>query len=78
MAIYRLLKDQPFRPDEIDCMTEAYEATLGVLGLSGRTDAVTEMIAKKIIEIVKTGERDIAAIGARAIAELGLSPFDQY
>jgi hypothetical protein len=58
--------------------TKAYEATLGVLDLSDRTDAVTEMIAKKIIEIVKTGERDVAAIGARAIAELGLSPFDQY
>ena len=75
MAIYRLLQNCAFGPDEIERMTTAYEDTLRVLGLADRADPVTEIIAKKIIEVAQTGERDPLRIRARAISELGIPPF---
>jgi len=70
MVIYRLLQSEPFGPEEIACITIAYEDALRVLGLSDRTDPLTELVAKKIIEIAQTGERDPMQIRKRAIANL--------
>ena len=56
-------------------MTAAYEDVLRALGLANRTDPITEIVAKKIIEIAQTGERDPLQISARAIADLGIRPF---
>ena len=70
MALYRLLQNSAFGPDEIERMTTAYADTLRVLGLVDRTDAITEIVAKKVIEIAQTGERDPLRIRARAIADL--------
>jgi hypothetical protein len=58
-------------------MTKAYEDALRVLGLVDRTDPITEIIAKKIIEVAQTGERDPLQICARAITDLGIPPFTQ-
>ena len=55
MAIYRLLRNSPLKPEEIS-----------------RDDPLTEMIAKKIIKIAKTGIYDPTQIAARVIKELGL------
>ena len=75
MAIYHLLQNSAFGPDEIGCMTTAYEDALRILGLANRTDPITEIVAKKIIEVAQTGERDPLRIRAQAIAELGIPPF---
>jgi hypothetical protein len=75
VAIYRILKNSSFGPEEIARMTTAYEDTLRVLGLADRADPITEIIAKKIIEVAQTGERDPLRIRAQAIAELGIPPF---
>jgi hypothetical protein len=40
-----------------------------------RTDPITEIIARKIIDVAQTGERDPLRIRARAIEELGIPPF---
>jgi hypothetical protein len=74
VAIYRLLAKSPLGPQEIDILAKAYEATLLALGLVDRNDPITEMIAKKIIEIGQTGLRDPAQISAQAIQELGVKP----
>jgi hypothetical protein len=74
MAIYRLLQNSAFGPDEIRCMTTAYEDALRILGLADRTDPVTEIIAKRIIEIAQTGVRDPLHIRAQAIADLEVAP----
>jgi hypothetical protein len=42
MAIYRLLREAAFSPDDISRMTAAYEAALRLLRLTDRTDPVTE------------------------------------
>jgi len=59
-------------PNEIRCLTTAYEQTLSTLCLKDRNDPVTELIAKKIIKIAQTGVKDPAEISARAIKELGV------
>ena len=76
MALCRLFQNCAFGPDEIGRMTMAYEDTLRVLGLADRTDPITEIVAKKIIELVQTGERDPSRIGVRAIADLGIPPLE--
>lgn len=70
MVIYRLLQNSAFGPEEINFMTTAYEDALRVLGLTDRADPLTEILAKKIIEIAQTGERDPARIRAQAVAAI--------
>ena len=72
MAIYRLLQNSPMGPEEISRLEAAYEQTLRAIGLKDRNDPITEMIAKKIIEIAQTGVRDPAQISILAIKEIGL------
>jgi hypothetical protein len=56
MAIYRLLQNSPMGPEEIRRLeAAAYEQALRTIGLKDRGDPITEMIAKKIIEIAQTG-----------------------
>jgi len=70
MTIYRLLQKSAFGPEEIERMTTAYEDALRVLRLTDRADPLTEILAKKIIEIAQTGERDPARICANAVAAI--------
>ena len=58
MAIYRLLKFSAFEPEAVTRMVTAYEDALRVLGLTDRQHPITELVAKKIIEIAQQGERD--------------------
>jgi hypothetical protein len=51
----------------------AYERTLRSLCVKDRNDPLTELIAKKILEIGQTGLKDVAEISARAIKELRIS-----
>ena len=51
MAIYRLLQEATWDQADIDRMTAAYEAALKALRLADRTDPLTELIARKIIEV---------------------------
>jgi hypothetical protein len=72
MAIYRLLQNSPLGPQELTRLGAAYEQTLRALCVKDRNDPLTELIAKKIIEIGQTGLKDPAQISTRAIEELGL------
>jgi len=70
MAIYRLLKNSALEPEEISRITEAYEQALHTLCVKDRDDPLTEMIAKKIINIAQTGVHDAAQFSALAIKAL--------
>jgi hypothetical protein len=72
MAIYRLLKDSPLEPELIRILEAAYEKTLPTIGLVDRNDPITEMIARKIIEIAQTGVQDPAQLSELAIKEIGI------
>ncbi len=52
MAIYKLIADGSFGPDEIEVMKAAYEAALIDVGVSDRDDPITELIAKSIVNVV--------------------------
>jgi hypothetical protein len=73
MPLYRILKNTAFDPELVDIMVAAYEEACQQLRLSEkRSDSITELVAKKIIEIAQTGERDPAALLQRAFKELGI------
>jgi hypothetical protein len=70
MAIYRLLKNRAFGPDEIKVLIAAYQEALRTLRLANRSDPTTEIVAKKIIELAHRGERDPVRLRERAIRSL--------
>jgi hypothetical protein len=77
MALYELLRTQVpggvvFTPEETAALGTAYEAILVVLRLNDRSDPITEIVATKVIEIFKSGERDPLQICNRTIKELGI------
>jgi hypothetical protein len=72
MAIYRLLQNSPLGPEEIAVLTDAYERALRKLGLVDRNDPITEMVAKKVIELGQRGVREAQQISDMTIAELGV------
>ena len=71
MAIYRLLQNAAFDDRTVQAMTTAYEAALQELGLVDRADPVTEIVANKIIETVRMGERNPARICEIVVKDLG-------
>jgi hypothetical protein len=72
MAIYRLLQNCAFAPEDIAPLVAAYEECLRTLKLSDPTDPVTGIVAKKIIEVAQTGIRDSAELSRLALEEIGL------
>jgi hypothetical protein len=76
VAIYRLLQQSAFSPEDIDRLVAAFEDSLRALKLADRSDPLTETIAKKLIEIAQTGERDPRQLRRRALAALDLPAAD--
>jgi hypothetical protein len=73
MAIYRLLQNSAFAPEDIGRLVAAYEDCLRILNVIDRTDPISEFLAKKIIEIGQTGMRDPVQIGRLALKEIGIA-----
>lgn len=48
------MQNLPLGPDEIARLSTAYEQALHTIGVEDRRDPLTELIAKKIIEIGQT------------------------
>jgi hypothetical protein len=72
MPIQRLLAEETFDPSDIRRLAAAYDAARELLGLKDRSDPVCEIVAAKIIEVYRKGERDPPHLCARAIKELGI------
>jgi hypothetical protein len=70
MAIYRILKDTAFEPEENYVMGAAYERALELLRLKDRNDPITEIVARLIIDVAARGEKDPEVICGRALARL--------
>ncbi len=71
MAIYRLIANGSFGPDEIKAMTAAYKAALVDLRLTDRDDPFTEIVARAILHITSKGERNPVTIKDRALRAIG-------
>jgi hypothetical protein len=72
MPIYRLLQNSPLGPEKIAVLTEAYEAVLRKLNLVDRNDPITEIIARKIIELEQRGVSQAEQLIELAMKELGI------
>src|SRR5215471_12623633 len=65
------LQGQAFDPETVQAMTNALVATCEALGLSDRDDAMTQLVAEKIIELAKRGLKNSTALRLAAIKEFG-------
>jgi len=71
MPIRLLLEhDHSFDPGEVALLVGAFESTLADLGLTNREDRVTLIVAQKIIQLAKDGERDPDRLRDEAIRSL--------
>lgn len=72
MPINRLLKNETVPPEELRRLKVAYEAALTALFLVDRNDPITELVARKVIDV---GQRSPSLspflIAAAALKELG-------
>jgi hypothetical protein len=64
------LQGSAFGPEEIKVMATAFQGALNALGLMDRVAPLNELVAKKIIEIAKTGERNPGRLRDRALKSL--------
>jgi hypothetical protein len=69
-------EDRAFGPEVTSVMGEAYEAIMRELPETGQPALVREVFAKRIIDIVTSGERDPKQIARRALIELCVIPKD--
>ena len=67
MPIRQLLDSNAFNPEEVSMLCDVFEDTLRALQLVDRSDPVTSLIAKKIIELARRGERDPARLRQAAV-----------
>jgi hypothetical protein len=72
MPIIGLLRSTAFNPEQVRELIEAYEGVLAELNLVDRTDPVTELIAKTIVDCAKEGEFDRRKLHDCALAAIRL------
>jgi hypothetical protein len=65
-------RDVSFDPDTTHIMGQAFDAACKELHDIGQSDLVKSVIAKRIIEVAKTGERDPNQLRDRALRAFGL------
>ena len=58
MPLTPFLKGGNFDPRAIEAMSAAFEGVCASLQLLNRTDPVTEIVARMVVEVARTGERD--------------------
>ena len=70
MALYRLLRNTAFEPEQIDSMAQAFEAICLKLHLTNRDDPLRDVIAEKVIDWAKRGERKPERLYQLALADI--------
>jgi hypothetical protein len=72
VAIYKLIANGSFGPVEIEIMKVAYEAALVDVGVTSPNDPITDLIAKAIVSVTASGERNPKEVMERALNALGV------
>ena len=70
MPIRQFLEDGSFSPEAVIAMTAAFDAALKELRLVDRNDPLAEIVAHKIINLARTGERDSRRLCERALKDI--------
>jgi hypothetical protein len=58
MPLTPFLNEASFDPDAVKAMTVAFDAVCKALQLLHRSDPIAEIVARKVIEVAGTGERN--------------------
>ena len=75
MPIHRLLQDKAFQPEAVAVMGEVFDDAIRTLGLVNRADSLTELVAKKVIELAQEGVSDRGRLKALTLKAFdGLAP----
>ena len=69
VPISAFLQEGVFSPDDITALTTAFEESLSALGLVDRNDPAVLMVAKRIIELAKHGERNPTRLRDFAVSQ---------
>jgi hypothetical protein len=72
VAIHKLIANGSFGPDEIEVMKAAYDAALIDISVTDPDDPITDLIAKAVINVTASGERNPTAVMERALNALGV------
>ena len=68
MPIRLIIKnDRAFSAAEAKVLIEAFEDTLRALKLTDREDPITLLVAKRVVELAKEGERDPVQLRNRTL-----------
>ena len=62
MPIRPLLRDGAFSPEDITALAAAFEDTLLALGVRDRQHPTVILVAKRVIELARQGERNPALL----------------
>jgi hypothetical protein len=68
MPIRPLLDGGAFSPEDVTALIAAFEDSLRALGLVDRKDPAVVLVAKRIIELAKTGERNPGVLRDQTLA----------
>ena len=72
MPLLKMLEESSYDSATIAVVSAAYESARSDLGLTDRKDLITDTLARKIIEVAHTGERDPDRIRQQALDRLGI------
>jgi hypothetical protein len=74
MPITPFLRGQAFDPEAIQAISNALVMTCEALGLSDRDDAMTQLVAEKIVELAQRGLKNPPELHLAAIKEFKSDP----
>ena len=70
MILHRLIQNLAFNQEDVERLAAAYEEALRALHISDRDDPINKVIAQRIIEGARAGERDPNTLCQMAIKDL--------
>jgi hypothetical protein len=70
MSPRKRIEDRIFEPDLIEAMRLAFQGACEALQLQGTSDALTEIVATKIIELARAGEVDPERLCSKVLSGL--------
>jgi hypothetical protein len=73
MTIIQFIKNGAFEPDDIKAMSMALDDVCKTLHLTDGAKAAREVIAERIIELARRGERSPTLLRDRVLQESGLA-----
>ena len=77
MATRQLFGNLAFEPADIEAMSLALEAACAVLRLSKREEPLRQIVARKVVECARAGERDPRVLCRMVVLELQREFIDQ-